>query len=276
MREKDCSRAQAFRIDKRRKESRRSLREKILAEPRQFSSVIKPSDNWDFSRLLYPRIDDSTGDYGYIPGDLYANALFYFARPGDLVVAPMAGRGQVHHVYLDRAVWTKGLPQPWEIDLRMFDLVPRGRYSALIGQHDLLTGFPPVERAPDYVIMDVPYLGLCKHQYSRQATDLANMDEAGWTAAMHKIACTCAEVQAKRCTIITPNWVDVRNEGHWRSVLCAEIVRAAWVCAGYRLVRVCYSSCRIQQHGGMPRWNSLARVNRVPLSDMTEVLTFDR
>jgi hypothetical protein len=69
----------------------------------------------------------------------------------------MAGSGQIRRVYASeteadiwpqgREVWMK--PQPWDIDLRMFDLIPRGPYAALIGQHDLLTGFPPVERAPD-------------------------------------------------------------------------------------------------------------------------------
>jgi hypothetical protein len=50
------------------------------------------------------RIDGDPSTCGYIPGDLYANCLFYFAWPGDLVVAPMAGSGQIRCVYDDRAV----------------------------------------------------------------------------------------------------------------------------------------------------------------------------
>jgi hypothetical protein len=41
----------------------------------------------------------------------------------------MAGSGQIMRVYEDHAVWTKGLPQPLEIDLGMFDLTPRGPYA---------------------------------------------------------------------------------------------------------------------------------------------------
>jgi ParB family chromosome partitioning protein len=275
MHEKGCSRATAFRVLAKRKLARRTKREKLLAETKRFSSLIKPSDNWDFSTVHYPRIDDEPATYGYIPGDLYANALFYFARPGDLVVAPMAGSGQVMRVYGDRAVWTKGLEQPWDIDLRMFDLTPRGPYKALISQHDLCAGFPAVGRAPDYVVLDVPYLGLCRRQYSKRADDIANMDEAGWIAAMHAIARSCAAAGARRCTVIVPTWVDTDKA---YVVPCPEIVREAWRGVGYRLHRVCYASKRIQaaRTDRMPVLNNKAKATRTPLSDISEVLTFDR
>jgi hypothetical protein len=179
-------------------------------------------------------------------------------------------------VYEDRAVWTKGLPQPWAIDLRMFDLTPRGPYAAQISQHDLLTGFPQVERAhPDYVIIDPPYLGLCRGQYSKRPDDIANMDDAAWTAAMHRIAQVCADAEAKRATLIVPTWVDSDKA---RVVLCCEIVREAWRAAGYRLLRVCYASKHIQmtRTDRMSWFNNRAKETRVPLSDMAEVLTFDR
>ena len=67
----------------------------------------------------------------------------------------------------------------------MSDLTPRGPYKEQIKPWNILDGFPPVERAPDYVIIDPPYLGACREQYSRRPDDLANMDEAAWTEAMH-------------------------------------------------------------------------------------------
>jgi ParB family chromosome partitioning protein len=271
MHKRGCSRSEAYRVLDEQKLRRRTKRERLLDETRRFSSLIKTTDTWDFTTVHYPRIDDAT-TYGYIPGDLYANCLFYFAKHGDLVIAPMAGSGQIMRVYEDRAVWTKGLPQPWDIDLRMNDLTPRGPYAALIGQHDLRHGFPKLERAPDFVVMDVPYLGICRRQYSNRDDDLANMDEPEWIDAMHRIARSCAEAAAKRCTIITPTWVDFRR---WQPVLCPEIVRDAWRGVGYRLIRVCYSSRKIQQRP-MARWNNLARENRVPIADTAEVLTFDR
>ena len=273
MSKRKCSRATAFRQRKRSLEFQRTLREKVEAETakRQHCPIIKPTDNWDITRVLYPRIDpDET--YGYLPGDLYANALYYFAPAGGLVVAPMAGSGMIHHVYLDRALWAKGRTEPMEIELRMFDLVPRGPHKPLIERHDLLSGFPPVERPPDYVILDPPYLGMVRGQYSRLAGDLANMDAAGWAAAMRCIAQGCGAVGAKRCTIIIPASVD---HADWSEVHCPEIVREAWKSVGYRLRRTCYASKHTQQNPRMARWNSIAREHRAPIADVAEVLTFD-
>ena len=91
------SRRTAFRKLGKRKLRQRTRRERLEAEATEFSSLIKPSDNWNFYNVFYDRIEDGDG-YGYIPGDLYANALFYYTKPGDLVVAPMAGSGQIMRV----------------------------------------------------------------------------------------------------------------------------------------------------------------------------------
>jgi hypothetical protein len=74
---------------------------------------------------LYPRLDGGDESYGYLPGDVYANFLSYFAPAGGLVITHMAGSGMIQHIHEDRALWTKGLEQPFYLDLRMFDLVPR-------------------------------------------------------------------------------------------------------------------------------------------------------
>ena len=94
-----------------------------------FSPIIQPDDTWNFSRVVYGRIDGEDG-HGYIPGDLYANCLFYYTNPGDVVAAPMAGAGQIMRVYENRAVWAR--PEPWDLDIRMFDLSPRGPYEHVI------------------------------------------------------------------------------------------------------------------------------------------------
>ena len=72
----------------------------------QVPPVIRPTDNWNFSTLRWPRIDGWEG-YGYIPGDLYANCLWYYAREGDTVVDPMAGSGMILKVWEERTDWAE-------------------------------------------------------------------------------------------------------------------------------------------------------------------------
>jgi hypothetical protein len=119
--------------------------EGIPARPR---SVLCPSNAWTFNPPRYGRIDGEEG-HGYIPGDVYCNILWYWARDGDLVAEVMAGGGMIRHVYDDRAAW---LPEGerLEIDLRMFDLSPRGPYREDIQAHD---GRRPMPCTPDFIIM---------------------------------------------------------------------------------------------------------------------------
>ena len=65
---------------------------------------VRPTDNWNFSNLRWPRID-GFDSYGYIPGDVYANCLWYYARDYDSVLDPMAGSGMVLHVWQERNTW---------------------------------------------------------------------------------------------------------------------------------------------------------------------------
>jgi hypothetical protein len=264
-----CSRATAYRRLAKQKARKLSLRESMLKEGGEFVRLIKPADSWNFSEVVYDKITDDAS--GYIPGDLYANALFYWTKPGDLVVAPMAGSGMIQCVYNDRGFWMR--PELWDVDLRMFDLTPRGPYRELISQWDLTRGFPPVGRRPNYVIMDVPYFGACRNAYSSKPNDIANMDLHGWTAAMEAIARSCASVQAKLCTIVCPDWV---NSDTGEMVLCTEILRDIWRGLGYRLTRKAYASKRIQaaRTDRIAVLNNRAKRTRTMLSDMSEVLTF--
>jgi hypothetical protein len=89
---------------------------------------------------------------------------------------------------------------------------------------------------------------------------------------MRCFALSCAQAAAKRCTIIVTTFV---NHAAGREVLCGEIVREAWRDVGYWLRRICYADRHIQQHPRMPRWNNIARETPLPMSSMSEVLTFD-
>ena len=238
----------------------------------KFSPIIKPTDNWNFAKVHYGRIDGEDG-HGYIPGELYANCLWYWSKQGNVVVAPMAGSGQIARVYEDRETWMR--PDVWDVDLRMFDLNPRGPYADRIAYNDLTLGLP-IDRA-DYIVMDVPYLGIVEGQYSDKPEDLANMAREPWTKAMEAIGCACAAVQPEDglCTVIATNY---RETATGQIVLATELIRTAFDAAGYVLHDIAYAARRIQQDQSpqMAFLNANAKGTRVMLTDMAEVMTFRR
>lgn len=239
-----------------------------------FSPIIKPSDNWNFNTVQYGRIDEKLGEYrGYIPGEIYANCFWYYVKPDNLVVAPMAGSGQVWRVYQARQEWMG--QHVYDFKLKMFDLTPRGKYKDLITQHDLTKSFP-IEN-PDYILMDIPYYGMVAQQYSDKPEDLANMDLKNWQIAIGTIAKNCAAAQqiGTLCTVISPNYRDVSKR---LIVMITDIIRMLWESAGYILYDKTYSSRRIQQNQTpqMARMNNQAKANHIMLTDITEVLTFQR
>ncbi|MEP0754838.1 hypothetical protein NDA03_21725 [Trichocoleus sp. Lan] len=237
-----------------------------------FSPIIKPSDNWNFSTVQYGRIDEKVREgRGYIPGEIYANCFWYYVKQGDLVIAPMAGSGQVWRVYEARQEWMG--QHVYDFKLKMFDLTPRGKYKILISQHDLIKSCPVVN--PDYIVMDIPYYGMAAQQYSNKPEDLANMDLENWQRAIGTIAKNCASAQqtGTLCTVISPNYRDV-SKG--LIVMITDTIRMLWESAGYILYDKTYSSRRIQQNQNpsMARMNNHAKANRIMLTDITEVLTF--
>lgn len=238
------------------------------------SSVIKTSDNWNFSSLRYPRIDAEGNDWGYIPGDLYANCLWYYAHHKDIVVAPMAGMGQIQRVYDDRDNWLGD--RKLQLNLHLFDLTPRGPYKNQIQANDLTQKIPL--KCANYIVLDIPYFGMSEQQYSTDSRDVANLCNYNeWLSALGKIACNCAAIQTEgdRCTVITPNYRNVKTR---EIILVTDDIRRLWLNAGYRLYDKVYSSRRIQQTQSfkMANLNNLARKSQIALTDISEVLTFMR
>ena len=232
--------------------------------------VIRPTDNWNFSTLRWPRIDGWEG-HGYIPGDLYANCLWYYAREGDTVVDPMAGSGMLLKVWEDRDQWYED--GTGGIQIALSDLLPRGPYASQIQECDLLESEPNFDA--DYIIIDPPYCGLVNGQYSDSPNDLANMEPSGWVKAMAIIAKRFGNAQPDdgRCTVIVPN---SRSITTGERVLFPDIVRRIFKEAGYWLYDVAYSSRRTQQKQGrqMGILNNRSRREKVPMADISEVLTF--
>lgn len=237
----------------------------------EFSPIIKPSDNWNFSNVAFERLEENDHSHGYIPGDIYANCLWYYTSDGARVAAPMAGSGQIIKVWESRAQWMVG--DQWEIDLHCFDLSPRGRYADRIQRNDLRHGLPIQD--VDYIVMDIPYYGMVVGQYSDSPDDVANMNLDYWLDAMSRVArsCAAAQVFTGLCSVVTPNYRDVVSG---QIIPVTSFVEQVFVGAGYVLHDKAYASRRIQQaqNAGMARMNSMAKKNKVMLTDMAEILTF--
>ena len=239
-------------------------------KPDSVASSIQSTDNWNFSTLRWPRIDDSAG-HGYVPGDLYVNCLWYYAKNGDVVVDPMAGSGMLLRVWEDRAAWLRdGFA---DLTMVLSDLSPRGPYKDRIIACNLLRDFP--NSHADYIIIDPPYVGLVERQYSDLPDDLANMKAEEWIEAIQQISVQFRNVQTQggRCTIVVPNNRDLTTG---KRILFPEIVRRLFRDAGYELYDVAYTSRRTQRTQGrrMGILNNRARREKVPLTDIAEVLTF--
>ena len=233
-------------------------------------SVIRSTDNWNFSNLRWPRIDDFDG-FGYIPGDVYANCIWYYAREDDSVLDPMAGSGMILHVWQERHTWLEN--RLTNLTVTGSDLSPRGPYSELIHQQNLLEGLP--RGSYDYIIIDPPYPGLVNGQYSDSPNDLANMNPQEWEQAMGVIAHSMHGQQPvnSRCTVIIPN---NRNIATGQRNLFPDVVRTIFREAGYMLYDTTYTSRRTQQKQSrqMAILNNQARRARVPMTEVAEVQTY--
>lgn len=250
--------------------------EQVKEEPErvpEFSPLIKPSDNWNFAKVEYGRIDESGESHGYIPGEIYANCFWYYAPDGGEVCDLMAGSGQAMRVYEDRERWARG--RDLNFNLRLFDRLPRGRYKEQTEQHDATCVLPDGYH-PDYVFMDVPYFKMVNGAYSKADTDIANMDLAGWSESMQLVAASVAAAQTYGglVSVMCPNFCDWEDG---RIMLC-DLIRQWFVAAGYVLHDLAYSTRKIQQaqNPTMARANIKAKRERLMLSDIAEIQTFRR
>ena len=116
--------------------------------------IIKPSDWWAFS---HPKWRQEKNFPGSIPGEIYANALYYFAPRTGVAIDAMAGSGMLKRVYDDRERWQKDLD--FDLDIYLFDLYPRRDF---IQCHDAIQ---PLPMMADWIFLDPPYFGQSRHLY---------------------------------------------------------------------------------------------------------------
>ena len=84
---------------------------------------------------------------GRLPGQIIANALFYYAKPGDYVVDPFAGSGTLGDI-------VDTLPHFHDRKYKMYDIEPAE--SRIARNNIVLTGIPEQSGSVDYLFLDPP------------------------------------------------------------------------------------------------------------------------
>ncbi|MDH4070805.1 MAG: site-specific DNA-methyltransferase [Ignavibacteria bacterium] len=130
-------------------EFQKKIREDELARREdnrtQFGFDLKERNVWSFD-TPDPRFGRS-GYKGRLPGQVIANALYYYTSPGSVVVDPMAGSGTTGDIL-------EALPYFGDRKVRMYDLNPSD--SRIERANILLTGIPEQSGSVDYLFLDPP------------------------------------------------------------------------------------------------------------------------
>jgi len=115
-------------------------------EKTKFGFDRKERNVWSFD-IPDPRFGQP-GAKGRLPGQIMANALFYYTEPGWTVIDPMAGSGTTGDV-----IGT--LPSFADRKVRMYDIEPV--HDRIKRANILQTGIPEETGSVDYVFLDPPH-----------------------------------------------------------------------------------------------------------------------
>ncbi len=123
-------------------------------EKTRFGFDLKERNVWSFD-TPDPRFG-KPGYKGRLPGQVVANALFYYSEPGWIVLDPMAGSGTTGDVI-------EAVPYFADRQIRMYDHDP---VDERIKRANILqTGIPEQSGSVDYVFLDPP------HEFYPRGTD---------------------------------------------------------------------------------------------------------
>lgn len=114
-------------------------------EKTRFGFDLKERNVWSFD-TPDPRFGKS-GYKGRLPGQVIANALFYYTEPGWFIVDPMAGSGTTGDVI-------GSIPYFGNRTIKMYDIEPSD--ERIQRANILQTGIPEQSGTVDYVFLDPP------------------------------------------------------------------------------------------------------------------------
>lgn len=114
-------------------------------EKTKYGFDLKEKNVWSFD-VPDPRFGKSNYK-GRIPGQIVANALYYYTKPGDYVVDPFAGSGTLGDVI-------GGLSSLQDRKYKLYDVNPTD--ERIVRNNVLQTGIPEQTGTVDYVFLDPP------------------------------------------------------------------------------------------------------------------------
>ena len=225
--------------------------------------IIKPSDWWAFSHPKWRKEEDFPGS---IPGEIYANALYYFAPKVGVAVEPMAGSGMLKRVYDDRERWQKD--SNFKLKIHLFDLHPRRRF---IKQHDARK---PLPIKADWIFIDPSYYGQSSHLFTDQLALAESYSD--YLTVMEEIIASLTEALNPngRLCIFLPKWSGLKPEDPNHDV--PSDVSSIAIACGLSWLDTAYVSRGRQQEPGSAIKNNMAKRDRRMRSDTCVLNVFEK
>ncbi len=172
-----------------------------LSKYQELQWGLRSWDDWKWTDC-----DKRFGDEwpGRIPAQLIAHILYYFSKPGDLVIDPMAGGGVTADTCLafNRHCWS-------------FDMVDRPDERPEIEQHywdkDNLQWPVNGKTKPDLIIFDPPYFSKKAKEYGEES--ISNLSKKDYLKFLERFFRLAGENSKKetRLAMINADWRDFQN-----------------------------------------------------------------
>ena len=225
--------------------------------------IIKPSDWWAFSHPKWRKSEDFSGS---IPGEIYANTLFYFAPQLGVAVDPMAGSGMLKRVYEDRDLWQKG--SDFNLEIQLFDLNPRFDF---IKKHDSRM---PLPIKADWIFLDPPYFGQSSDLFEDEFA--LSTDYEHYLSLLRQVVVAMAESLNPdgRLCILLPKWSGLRPNDPNSNI--PSDAHSFAVETGLRWLDTAFVSRGRQQKPGSAIQNIVAKRDRRMRSDTCVLNVFEK
>ncbi len=155
-------------------ELRKKIHDELLAkredERTKYGFDLRINNIWSFDEPD-PRFGKS-GYKGRLAGQIIANALFYYTKPGDYVVDPFAGSGTLGDI-------VHQLPYFNDRKCQMYDIDPSD--ERITRNNILLTGIPEQSDTTDYVFLDPPADFVVHASAAEAEDDMSQIFKADFT-----------------------------------------------------------------------------------------------